>query len=588
MRAILILTFLLTAAFGWVWFHHIPQAVERSVAQKLEPLGLKPTIIAKKAQHNSGSFRLENLTFDADGFTRLDTFEVQYSPFSYITSGRTKQVLLAGLDLYADLDEDFGIQFIGVKDPLQFFEDMKNIDDFEIRDAQITLNSKTLGAVILGFETQGSVKDAQMTLRTNAYMSHKNMRLKGSGSGVISNQNWWHHDFEIEQASLKTDALEFKRASGSVRLSGETLNEMILEGSFRSDGMIAVGQPWKSASISLSGSLGTTELLLSGKHGLETVLELNVSLPEVQQPINFSGSVYSDDYPTLERFLKTQNLIPVSDAFLEEQRPEGASNVEFYKSNQDISILWSDSTKPNTAVTPLILTDILKPPSPLQFSAKMGDSQLKDGTLALGTFRIRDVEAQEGKKDSESCTVIGFSFDHTCLISFEWGDTPKLSSILISGAFGEALISSSNLKARSLDILFQDLDLKAFLQKYNFSGWSGNGRFKGAARIEHVNNQDRIAKIELNSMNAGQLSIRNQTFLKYLTASEEERDLIIMSLGNLEYDKLKLSAQNIEGGLFRIQISATGSNPSLMQGRKFALDFDFNAPLTAIFDIMKP
>ena len=210
--------------------------------------------------------------------------------------------------------------------------------------------------------------------------------------------------------------------------------------------------------------------------------------------------------------------------------------------------------------------------------------EIEGTTLAFGKFRVNfdpGTIEDEVSENWVNCSVKNLVVQYSCAGDFilENGQ-PKFKALKLRLAEGDitlkpqddnALITVTLLNSKAL--LNNNLPLK---------NWNGDGLFSGEAQIIKKNNSIMLQNARFQNHKNGTIKIKDDAFLRLLTADEDEQALIHEAMKNLHYDSLKLDVQTIGNGEYRFILSASGKNPTLMNGRKFALSFDFENDFKAL------
>ena len=578
----------------------VPKNVEKQIEHGFQSLGISADKIPQPSSHTFGELEYEDLKLDADSFLTIDKLRLSYDPISISLTKTFKSIDLEGLRVIEeikDLQTPKPETLSNIKRPSGM-----NAKNINITNAQITTQTP-YGGVTIGLDAAGRIENNALSLQSSFYLTHKSLRLKGQGQGIWNADGWWQHDFEIPQVTIDTPDLKMTRASGALQLSGSDLASMRFQGDLRSDGLSLANHPWKSGALTLQGTLQEPEIFLAGKSAGESTLELSLTIPNLYDPKTYNGTLFAETPESLKSFFAETKAIDIPEGSVEKLPVNGATEIIFEKSqNQLISNIKNNGKSIDLEIEngqqKNLISDTQKFSAypkdwPLSLSGNItikGSqdentvAEIADARLAMGEFRVNiaDGVMEQGKAENWlSCSVEKLWLNHSCATSLAFiNGKPALTQTKLRIANGELNLSDSNAQGSEIKITL--INLEDLFKELNLPEWSGKGMMSGTADIIRRNGRTILQKATLKNHNAGVLKIKDDAFLRILTANEEEQALIHEALKNLHYDQLKLQMQNIGEQQYRFQVSATGKNPKLMQGRKFALSFDFESDLKIV------
>ncbi len=546
-----------------------------------------------------GALEYTNISLDEDAFSTIKEIKLTYSPFTFFFTRTYQSLEINGLRLIGEINENLQPSLAGFSEITLPPITAKTL---VINDAQITLQDEKYGAITISFESQG-IKNAQsLGLQSAANLIHKNLRIQGQGQGAYNAAGWWQHDFEISDATLETPELKVTRAAGSLRLNAASLSDITIEGELRSDGMSIANHPWKNASMTLQGSLANPELFLAAKSVGIDGLELGLTFANLNILDEYSGSLHGENTGGLKDFLTSQTIAPAPQSLLDQIPDNQAADIEFEKQAHGFSARIEKSGQPIElsahANDETALSVVSKPSAfslyhdngPVSIKGVMAitaadntamNAEISKTTIAIGNIRFEDINGAIGT--AIPCKASSLKIPASCALQMSLlNANPKFEALKLVLAGGNITLNAADISEQKAVLNIKDIDLAALTNALSLQDWQAAGNISGEIHVHRLQGQTQLQKASFKNDNEGVLKISDAAFLALLVANEEEKDLINMALQELRYDSLNIDITKSEAALYRVRISATGKNPALMQGRKFALDFDFETSLETL------
>ena len=609
-----------------VWLY-TPKAITAKLETSIRESGFRHITLPQPEQ-KFGKLTYSKIALDDDNFSRLNSVEITYGPFSLFSMRPAQKIKINGLDLTGELSENLDITIAGysISPDTNGLEPLTKIaHQIEIENAKLSLLSDKLGGISLSGDIQILPKRAYTDIRGRISAAQKQLSIKTVINGRIHKKGDMTIESEIETAKFDFDDIRATRVAGNLRLDGRHLTTMSLLGELEAGSLNIHNQPWSNASITIDETLTSPRILIAAKsagvEGLELSMtkhlnseetgRMEIHAPDLQSAVSYLGvhNILKLDTATI------QNLPNIEDIFVEID--QGTDNPKFALSAQNETVKINgniianeDNTKTIEFDSPPFDLEKLLPQSAAKASIRLSGPltltsenkihgaptlTLKNGQIPYGPLNITVPEAKfkltslENLNTSEDqtipCHIKGLHNEIKCTLNAHIKNAKLAIKNLSLDGPGLDLEVSRAQKTNDKTLLFnlENLDIAETARLFGQEQWQGYGKLKGQILTRTDENGITVQNVSIQNDGAGILKITDPKFFNQIEAEDLEKETLKLAFENFHFETLNISGTGAFPDGIKIKMTGRGKNPDLMQGRTFSFDFDLTPNLLPVF-----
>ena len=627
-HALLIFGLIITLGLGLfiaLWLY-TPSAVTSKLESAIQRSGFQD-IALPTPQKQFGKLTYQNISLDADDFSRLESLEIHYGPFSLFSMRAAQKIKITGLDLTGELNDNLDITIAGfsqspVSKGLQPITNLAH--EIEIEDAKLSLLSQKLGGISLSGDIQILPSRSHSDIRGRISAAQKQLSANIVLNGRIPKKGDMTIESEIESAKFDFEDIRATRVAGKLRLEGRHLSDMALLGELEAGSLNINDKPWANAAITLDNTLTQPRILIGAKSAGVEGLELSLSkhlndTKNVQMEIHIQDLRSAASYLDVHNILKLEqdalkNLPDIQNLFVQIDKNDKNESALLSLKDGEIKINGNIKTQGEIKTiefdSPPFDIKKLLPQSKIEGQArisgelktsktgnvqgtpklKLQNAQIPYGpittTIPEAEFIITDIATLSTTDYQKTpCNITDLHQEIECALNAKFENAKLSIKNLSLGGPGLNLEIGRAQKTNDKTLLFdlQRLDISEIARLFGNDQWQGYGKLKGQILTRSDDTTMAVQNITIQNDGAGILKITDPKFFNQINVEDLEKETLKMALENFHFEKLEITGHGAFPDGIQIKIEGKGKNPDMMQGRSFSFDFDLTPNLMPIF-----
>jgi hypothetical protein len=310
----IVFVLVLSALIFGIMLFQAPGAAEKKARETLSLLELETSLLPRP-QHSWGRIAYNNVSLDKDEISTIKKYEVTYSPFSILISGKLKSVTFENMNLIGEWDPfaPANVDFSGWKSLNQRALALLPTEKISFQKAKLSVLTPSLGGLSLDFDLEGSYDKNKLEFQSHLSSAQKYISFTGSARGVVTT-DYTNIDVELDEGKFEVPETNIRliRMHGWFNYTRDRSGAEKTMAELRAGGLTVLGMPWQNASATVELKDGGTKIFSEAKSvGVE---EIELGLNLVQNPgklVSINGDVHAPSGALLADYIANQTDFPL-------------------------------------------------------------------------------------------------------------------------------------------------------------------------------------------------------------------------------------------------------------------------------------